>query len=213
MLIFLDPTAITYAGFPHVNTNAGVSVVYWQVVKDIIQLIVNADYLDYSQRVALCLDKPPETALREARFKLETVVCLYCARHKFDSYDPWLACALTIVGNTVAAELKTARSDHNMLTGYRSILILSAQGLAKQSAHYHNGMLLAVQLQGAMDAANLQLVRTYTTNASTSTSDQQMIRKHSLSNWPLPAMIALDEDPEKARLNVMIETLQEVRFN
>jgi hypothetical protein len=64
-------------------------------------------------------------------------------------------------------------------------------------------MLLAVQLQGAVDAANLQLVRTYTTNASISTSDQQMIKEYSFSNWPLLAMIALDEDPEKARLNVI----------
>ncbi|KAF3034557.1 hypothetical protein E8E11_001342 [Didymella keratinophila] len=133
-------------------------VVYRQVVKDILQLIVNADYLDQSQRVALCLGKPPETTLHEARVKLETVVCLYYARHNFDSYDLWHAYALTIVGVTVAAELKAAPSfDHNTLTGYRSMPVLSAQGLANQSAHYHNGMLLAVQLQGAMDAANLQL--------------------------------------------------------
>ncbi|KAF3038693.1 hypothetical protein E8E12_008584 [Didymella heteroderae] len=183
-------------------------VVYWQVVKDFIKLIVNADHLCHSQCVALCLGKPPETALYEARVKLETVVCLYYARHSFDSYDPWLAYALTIIGNTMATELKTASSSNQQIfTGYRSMLVLSAQGLAKQSSSYHNGTLLAVQLQGAMDATNLQLVRTYTTHASISEPDRKMIAEHSISNWPLPAMVAINEDPEEARLSVMVEAL------
>lgn len=193
-------------------TNVVHSVQYWQVVKSFIQFVINADYLEYSQRLALCLGKTPQSALHEARVKLETVVCLYYARHNFDCYNPWLAFALTIIGNTVAAELKAASSfDSHVVAGYRSMLILSVQGLTKQSLNYYNGMLLAVQLQGTIDATNLQLVRTYTTAANISESDRQMIAEHSNSTWPLPGMVAINADPEEVRLKALIYRLQEVQ--
>jgi hypothetical protein len=143
---------------------------------------------------------------------LDTITCLYYARHGFEFYDPWTAFALTIVGNAVIEDLKIGPSvDSRTLAGYRSLLVLSAQGLANQGSNYHNGTLLAVQLQGAMSSRDLQLVCTHATVAGISKSDQQMIAAHPYSQWPLPGMVAIDEDPEQARLKRLLEDLEEVQ--
>ena len=188
------------------------SVQYWQIVKSVVQLIVNANYLNDSEALHLCAGRTPLSALHEARVMLETVICLYYARHDFEFYDPWIAFALIIMGNTVIGDLQTRPSiDPCTLTSYRSILILSAQGLAKQGLSYHNGTLFAVQLQGAMDSGNLQSVCTHATAAGISKFDRKMIAEHSHSQFPLPGMVAINEDPEKARMHGLIEAFEKAQ--
>ncbi|EUC43101.1 hypothetical protein COCMIDRAFT_38896 [Bipolaris oryzae ATCC 44560] len=188
-------------------------VQYWQIVKAIAQLMVKAESVERSKAAALWPEKSPQSSLHEARIMLETASCIYYARHGFEFYDPWVAFTLTIIGNTVIDDLKAGSIiDPRILAGYRSLLILSAQGLASQSHHYHNGTLLATQLQSAMSPQDLQLACTHVKEAGMSKLDQLLVAEHSQSHWPLPDKVAINEDPEKVKLNTLLQGIEEIQL-
>nr|CEG04454.1 unnamed protein product [Fusarium clavum]CEG05757.1 unnamed protein product [Fusarium clavum] len=149
--------------------------------------------------------KTTESVISEAKVMLETVVRLYYARHNFEFYDPWMAFALTVLGNMIIADLaKTSSTDPQIASGYRSSLILAAQGLNKQGLNYHLSRLLAVQLQGAMDPMDLQLVQTHAAVAGIEEDEKALILEQSYSLWPLPGVTGINEDPDKARLKNLV---------
>jgi len=149
--------------------------------------------------------KTIESVISEAKVMLETVVRLYYVRHNFEFYDPWMAFALTVLGNMIIADLaKTSNTDPRIASGYRSSLILAAQGLNRQGLNYHVSRLLAVQLQGAMNPMDLQLVQTHATVACIEEDERAFIVEQSHSLWPVPGMTGINEDPDKTRLKDLI---------
>lgn len=147
----------------------------------LIKLIPTSSSLDDPVILDICAGQTPTFAIHEASLLLETVVRIYYLRHSFEFYDPWVAFALTILGNTAIANLAAGADDEQNSESYQSTLILSAQGLETESAYYHLSTLLAVQLQSAMKPHDLQLVRTYVTAADVNDHDQGLIAQHSHS--------------------------------
>ncbi|EMD64690.1 hypothetical protein COCSADRAFT_355845 [Bipolaris sorokiniana ND90Pr] len=125
----------------------------------------------------------------------------------------WIAFALTIIGNTFIDDLKAGSNiDPRTLADCRSLLILSAQAVANQSHHYHNGTLLAAQLQSAMSPEDLQLICTHVKVAGMSRSYQSLVAEHCQSHWPLPGKVAIDEDLENVKLNTLLDGLEEIQL-
>lgn len=141
---------------------------------------------------------------------LETLMRLYYTRHSFDQYDPWVSFTLAITGNLAASTLSSAPPDSpaSFLDGYRSTLILSAQGLESQAAHYHLGTLLSIQLQAAVEPQTLQLVRTYARAPRVEGGEEKLSVEHSFSAWPVP-IIGVDEDPDKVRLKNLLREFED----
>ncbi|RFN43191.1 zn2cys6 transcriptional regulator [Fusarium flagelliforme] len=180
-------------------------VTYHQLVISFTQLIVNSYGMNNSEILKLYGGKTIETVMNEAKVMLETVVRLYYARHNFEFYDPWMAFALTVLGNIIIADLANiSTTDPRIASGYRSSLILAAQGLNKQGLNFHVSRLLAVQLQGAMDPMDLQLVQTHATAACIEEDEMALIVEQSHSLWPVPGMTGINEDPDKTRLKNLI---------
>jgi hypothetical protein len=177
-----------------------------------MQHLTDLDNAANTEILNICAGRTPTAIVREAQIKLETVVRLYYARHSFDHYDPWIAFALTIIGNMVIKDLSTVTDgDQSTRDGYRSTLILSARGLTKQSPNYHIGALLALQLEGSMHPDDLQLGQMNTTNARLTSQDQALIAAHSQSLWPLPGISRIDENPDKTRLNKLLSAITKAK--
>ncbi|PVH99462.1 hypothetical protein DM02DRAFT_643005 [Periconia macrospinosa] len=192
--------------FPH---HINLHVQCHQVAIGLMKLIPESSSLDDPAILDICAGQTPTLAIYEASLLLETVVRLYYLRHSFDFYDPWVGFALTILGNTAIANLAAEADNGQHLDSYRSTLILSTQGLKTQSAYYHLGTLLTIQLQSAMTPEDLQLVRTYVTAAGVNDHDQRLIAEHSHSQWPLP-IIGGNEDPEQVVLKNLVKAFEEV---
>jgi len=151
--------------------------------------------------------------LHEAKIMLETVMRLYYARHSFDFYDPWIAFALTAVGNGVIADLATGSSTNTrIVNGYRSTLILCAIGLNKQGLNYYISMLLAIQLRRAMKPEDLGLLKMHATDTHIEDEDQALVAEHAHSQWPVPGMAMINEDPEGARLRNLVRAFDDVQI-
>jgi hypothetical protein len=168
---------------------------------EFMQLIIDSDWIHNSEISKLCAGKTPQLVKQEAQAMLETVIRLYFARHNFEFYDPWVAFALTITGNIAVNNLaESSGNDARIVNGYRSTLILSAQGLNKQSPNYHISTLLAIQLEKAMKSEELKLVQTYTKASRVAEIDRALIEEHAYSQWPIPGMAGFREDPERVKL-------------
>ncbi|KAH7153889.1 hypothetical protein DER46DRAFT_637986 [Fusarium sp. MPI-SDFR-AT-0072] len=164
----------------------------------------------YPQILAACSGKTPETVLNEAKIMLETIMRLYYTRHNFEFYDPWIAFALTAIGNAVVADLAEGGDNDTQITaGYRSTLSLAAQGLSKQARNYHVSRLLAIKLQKAMKPEDLQLVQTHAV-AVHMDDEQVLIAEHSDSLWPIPGLATMNEDPERTKLKNLIAGVQDL---
>ncbi|RBR26067.1 uncharacterized protein FIESC28_01095 [Fusarium coffeatum] len=188
-------------------------VQYHQLVIAFTEVIIKSEYAGSPDILHLHAGKAPMTVLNEAKIMLETVIRLYYARHDFNFYDPWVAFALIAIGNMVIGDLAAASShDPDIASGYRSTLVLAAQGLNKQGLNYHISRLLAIQLQKAMDPKDLQLVQTHTTAAYIGEDEQALIVEHSHSHWPIPGMARIDEDPEKKRLKNLIVGVDDLQI-
>ncbi|SCO86145.1 uncharacterized protein FRV6_10272 [Fusarium oxysporum] len=137
---------------------------------------------------------------------------LYYTRHNFELYDPWIAFALIAIGNAVVADLAETSDNSQTTAGYRSTLILAAQGLRKQALNYHVSRLLSIQLQKAMKPEDLQLVQTHSLATYIEEDEESLIAEHSSSLWPVPALAAMNEDPERTRLNNPIEGVKEINI-
>lgn len=70
-------------------------------------------------------------------------------------------------------------------------------------------MLLAIRLQGAMGSGNLQSVCMYVAAAASSKSYEKMIAALSHNQWLLQGMVAINQDPERARFKRLIEGFEE----
>ncbi|KAM0545829.1 hypothetical protein ACHAPJ_011156 [Fusarium lateritium] len=148
-------------------------VQYQQLVMAFMQVLINSNYDDDITIRNLFGGKSLASVLDEAQIMLETVMRLYYIRHDFELYDPWISFALTVIGNMTITNLaKQSSSSSHTLAGYRSTLILSAQGLNKQSLNYHVGTLLSIQLQKAMDPGDSQLVQTHISAVRIDEDDQ-----------------------------------------
>ncbi|KAF5717244.1 Zn(2)-C6 fungal-type DNA-binding domain-containing protein [Fusarium mundagurra] len=188
-------------------------VQYQQLVMGFMQIVLKSEHKDSPQILAACSGKAPETVLNEAKIMLETIMRLYYTRHNFEFYDPWIAFALTAIGNAVVADLaEGSDNDPQITAGYRSTLILAAQGLSKQARNYHVSRLLAIQLQKAMKPEDLQLVQTHTVASHVEDDEQALIAEHSDSLWPIPGLSAMNEDPEKTRLKNLIAGVQDLEL-
>ncbi|KAF2994990.1 hypothetical protein E8E13_004061 [Curvularia kusanoi] len=153
-------------------------VQYWHVIHGIMKLFKSATFSNEIEALHIDDKESPMLGLYKARVMLETITCLYYARHGFEFYDPWIAFDLTLVRNFAICDLKIPGIDPGILAGSNSILILSAKGLASQGLNYHN----------VIDE-----------------SDKKSIAEHSHSQWPVPGLVAANEDPENSRLRVLIE--------
>lgn len=170
-----------------------------------MQVIISSEWINHPEISTLYAGKAPAMVMKEAKIMLETVVRLYYARHNFEFYDPWMAFALTAVGNMVVADLaKEENNDPRITSGYRSSLILAAQGLNKQGLNYHVSRLLTIQLQKVMEPNDLQLVQTHVTAECIGDDEQNLIEEHSYSLWPVPGVARLNQVPDKARLGNLI---------
>lgn len=126
------------------------SVQYHQLVMALMQNVIDSNLQDDIKIQRLLKGKTPTLVRDEARTMLETVMRLYYARHEFELYDHWITFALASIGNMVVADLAAGLSnDPQLADGYRSTLILSAQGLNKQGLNFHVSTLAAIQLAHA----------------------------------------------------------------
>lgn len=178
----------------------------------LMQVFMKPEYNDDPSIQAVCNSRSPRSIYEEEAILLQTVACLYYSRHGFTHYDPWITFALAIIGNTIIADLASpaaATFTAQTMAGYRSLLILSAQGLHEQSMSYHNGTLIAIQLQKAMHPADLQLTQRYATAAHIPESDQALIEENSHSQWPVPGISRLDADPEESRLYNLLRSVED----
>lgn len=124
-----------------------------------------------------------------------------------------MAFALTVLGNMIIADLaKTSSTDPRIASGYRSSLILAAQGLNKQGLNFHVSRLLAIQLQGAMDPMDLQLVQAHVTVAGIGEDERALIVEQSHSLWPLPGVTGINEDPDKTRLKNLVAGVDSIEL-
>ncbi|KAF5589172.1 cupin domain-containing protein [Fusarium pseudoanthophilum] len=186
-------------------------VQYQQLVMGFMQIVLKSEHKDSPQILGACSGKAPETVRNEAKIMLETIMRLYYTRHNFEFYDPWIAFALTAIGNAIVADLaEGSDSDPQIKAGYRSTLILAAQGLSKQARNYHVSRLLAIQLQKAMRPEDLQLVQTHTVASHVEDDEQALIAEHSDSLWPIPGLAVMNEDPERTRLKNLIAGVQDL---
>ncbi|KAF6518003.1 hypothetical protein HZS61_002081 [Fusarium oxysporum f. sp. conglutinans] len=186
-------------------------VQYQQLLMGFMQIVLKSEHKESPQILAVCSGKAPETVLNEAKIMLETIMRLYYTRHNFEFYDPWIAFALTAIGNAVVADLaEGSDNDPQITAGYRSTLILAAQGLSKQARNYHVSRLLAIQLQKAMKPEDLQLVQTHAMAAYMEDDEQALIAEHSDSLWPIPGLAVMTEDPERTRLKNLIAGVQDL---
>ncbi|KAF5566611.1 cupin domain-containing protein [Fusarium napiforme] len=186
-------------------------VQYQQLVMGFMQIVLKSEHKDSPQIREACSGKTPGTVLNEAKIMLETIMRLYYTRHNFEFYDPWIAFALTAIGNAVIADLaEGSDGDLQIKAGHRSTLILAAQGLSKQAQNYHVSRLLAIQLQKAMKPEDLQLVQTHTVASHVEDDEQALIAEHSDSLWPIPGLAAMNEDPERTRLKNLIAGVQDL---
>ncbi|KAF9771649.1 hypothetical protein IL306_010705 [Fusarium sp. DS 682] len=183
---------------------------YHQLVMSFMQVIMKSNHQHNPQLLDACSGKTPEAVFHEAKIMLETIMRLYYTRHNFEFYDPWIAFALTAIGNMVVADLAETSDDPQITAGYRSTLILAAQGLNRQALNYHVSRLLAIQLQKAMKAEDLQLVQTHAMPAYMENDEQTLIAEHSNSLWPIPGLATIDEDPEKTRLKNLIAGVRDL---
>ncbi|KAL4725847.1 hypothetical protein ACLX1H_006521 [Fusarium chlamydosporum] len=180
-------------------------VTYQQLIVDFMQVIISSEWVNHPEISTLYAGKAPAMVMKEAKIMLETVVRLYYARHNFEFYDPWMAFALTSIGNMIVADLaKEENNDRRITSGYRSSLILAAQGLNKQGLNYHVSRLLTIQLQKVMEPNDLQLVQTHVTAECIGDDEQNLIEEHSYSLWPVPGVARLNQVPDKARLGNLI---------
>ncbi|KAG5788659.1 hypothetical protein H9Q69_012268 [Fusarium xylarioides] len=176
-----------------------------------MQIVLKSEHKDKPKILTACSGKAPETVLNEAKIMLETIMRLYYTRHNFEFYNPWIAFALTAIGNAVVADLaEGSDSDPQIKAGYRSTLILAAQGLGKQARNYHVSRLLAIQLQKAMKPEDLQLVQTHAVASQVKDDKQALIAEHSDSLWPIPGLAIINEDPEKTRLKNLIASVRDL---
>ncbi|SCO90991.1 uncharacterized protein FRV6_15119 [Fusarium oxysporum] len=128
---------------------------------------------------------------------------LYYTRHNFGFYGPWIAFALTAIGNAVVADLAEGRDNEPQITaGYRSTLILAARGLSKQARNYYVSRLLAIQVQKALKPEDLQLAQTHAVAA--------YMAEHSDSLWPIPGLAIMNESPERTRLKNLIAGVRDL---
>ncbi|KAI1064165.1 hypothetical protein LB506_007927 [Fusarium annulatum] len=186
-------------------------VQYQQLVMGFMQIVLKSEHKDNPQILAACSGKSPEIVLNEAKIMLETIMRLYYTRHNFEFYDPWIAFALTAIGNAVVADLaEGSDNDPQIIAGYRSTLILASQGLSKQAQNYHVSRLLAIQLQRAMKPGDLQLVQTHAVTSHVEDDERALIAEHSDSLWPVPGLAALNEDPERTRLKNLIAGVRDL---
>ncbi|KAJ0142836.1 Uncharacterized protein HZ326_14355 [Fusarium oxysporum f. sp. albedinis] len=142
---------------------------------------------------------------------LETIMRLYYTRHNFGFYGPWIAFALTAIGNAVVADLAEGRDNEPQITaGYRSTLILAARGLSKQARNYYVSRLLAIQVQKALKPEDLQLVQTHVVAAYMADDEQALMAEHSDSLWQIPGLAIMNESPERTRLKNLIAGVRDL---
>ncbi|EXL99505.1 hypothetical protein NOF04DRAFT_5099 [Fusarium oxysporum II5] len=181
-----------------------------QPLMGFMQIVLKSEYKDSSQILAACSGKAPETVLNEAKKMLETIMRLYYTRRNFEFYDPWIAFALTAIGNAVVADLAEGSDDDPQISaGYWSTLFFAAQGLNKQSRNYHVSRLLAIQLQKAMKPEDLQLVQTHAMAARMEDDEPVLIAEHSDSLWSIPGLAIMNIDPDRTRLKNVIAGVQD----
>ena len=197
---------------PFPSANVVCSIQYNQLVIALMKLVLAFDPAENPAVSDLCAGKTPQLVFDEANLVLETVMRLYYMRHSFEFFDPWLAFASIIIGNTAIANIAAGSSNEsNILGSYRSALIMSAQCLNSQGLNFHLGTLLAIQLQSVMGSREMELVRTYVTAAGINNHDQELIAYHSHSQWPVP-IIAINENPEKVILKNLVKAFEEVEI-
>ncbi|KAG7404647.1 Nitrogen assimilation transcription factor nit-4 [Fusarium oxysporum f. sp. rapae] len=185
-------------------------VQYQQLLMGFMQIVLKSQHKDSPQILAACSGKAPETVLDEARIMLETIMRLYYTRHNFEFYNPWISFALTAICNAVVANLaEGGDNDPQITAGYRSTLIIAAQGLSKQARNYHVSRLLAIKLQKAMKPEDLQLVQTHAV-AVHMDDEQVLIAEHSDSLWPIPGLATMNEDPERTKLKNLVAGVQDL---
>lgn len=154
---------------------------------------------------AIALGKTPQAIICETEAMLEFLVRMYYMRHSFDLFDPWIAVAMTMLGNKGNALLQASpNSDRTTLDNYRSIILLSAKAFESQAQNFHVATSLGIQLQSIVKPDLLQLIRTYVKAADVDEEDQELITQHPHSQWPIP-IISLTDNPETSRLRELIK--------
>lgn len=156
----------------------------------------------------LGVGETPQAIMRASEVMLESLMRLYYMRHSFVHYDPWLVVAMTRLGNN-ANDLLIGGSneDPSNLDGYRSTIILCAKTFESQAQNIHVATSLGIQLHSVVKPQMLQLIRTHVKAAEIDKADEEAIAKHPHSQWPIP-IINLSDDPEKTRLNHLIEAFE-----
>ncbi|KAF4994626.1 hypothetical protein FGRMN_5671 [Fusarium graminum] len=189
-------------------------VQYHQLVITFMQYVTDSNHIDDPRLLEAFARKRPISLLNEAKSMLETVMRLYYLRHNFEIYDPWVAFGLIAVGNGVIADLASdSGSEPKNVAGYRSTLILAAQGLSFQGLNYHISRLLSIQLLKAMEPQDLQLVQTHVKPVYLQEDEETMVAEHSNSMWPVPGIAIMNEDPEKKRLMNLVARVGSVDLN
>lgn len=159
-----------------------------------------------SDTYALRMGKLPQAIIHENEAMLEFLVRIYYMRHGFDLFDPWIAVAMTMIGNKCNALLQAHPNDARIHTdNYKATILLSAKAFESQARNFHVAASLGIQLQTVLKPDLLQLVRTYVKTTGIDKEDLELITQHPHSQWPIP-IIGLTDDPQKSRLRGLIQS-------
>ncbi|KAJ8113741.1 hypothetical protein OPT61_g4193 [Boeremia exigua] len=184
---------------------------YHQAMIGLIQSLL-PDSSDTVTDSGLSAEDTPRATMKSLETSLEFLMRLYYMRHSFDIYGPWLIYPMAKLGNQANKLLECgSEEDTGNLDGYRSTIILCAQAIESQARYFHVAASLGVQLQSIVKPQMLQLMRAHVKAIDADKTDEEMIAKHPLSQWPIP-IIDLRDDPEKARLKHLIEAFKETRI-
>ncbi|ETS78157.1 hypothetical protein PFICI_10219 [Pestalotiopsis fici W106-1] len=135
---------------------------------------------------------------------LESLVCIYYARHGFEACDPLIMSCLHFVGFAALKDLSTTTGP--MRTSRLATVFLCAKGLREQAYHYYMAEVVFALLRDSLSPADAQHLRQFA-YIENEERRKRFMAEHVFSHYVLRSTDSHDET-QKGRLDELMKAYQ-----